>query len=380
MEQLVELAGIDSRDRLLARDQALVDHVDRGLQCGGGGALRASGLEEVELAVLDRELDVLHVLVVLLEAPDRLDQLVEGAGQLLLHRRHRLGRPDPGDDVLPLGVGEELAVEAGFAGRGVARERHARPRLAALVAEDHLDDVDGGAEVVRDVVVAAVRLCSGGVPRFEDGPDRATELFLGVLRERPSRLLLVDRLVGLDQARQVVFLLPERIVEAVRVDVVDDLAVHLDQPAVRVEREALVARAAGETRDGLVVQADVQDRVHHPRHRDGGAGADGDEQRVVGVAEALSGRLFEAGEVLVDLRFEALGKLTAGGHVGAAGVRRDREAGRNRDAELRHLGEADPLAAEEVATALRRLVEVIDVPRHGVEDCSALTAILPRDG
>ena len=75
-----------------------------------------------------------------------------------------------------------------------------------------------------------------------------------------------------------------------------------------------------------------------------------------------------------------VGQLAAGGHVGAAGVGRDREARRHRDAERRHLGEADPLAAEELAPAAGVLVEVVDVahrpgiytrprerphPRHG---------------
>ena len=52
------------------------------------------------------------------------------------------------------------------------------------------------------------------------------------------------------------------------------------------------------------------------------------------------------------------------GHERAAGVGRDREAGGNGDAELRHLGEADPLAAEQVAAALGGLVEAVDVAGH----------------
>ena len=54
----------------------------------------------------------------------------------------------------------------------------------ALVAEHHLDDVDRGAEVVRDVVRAPVDLRARRVPRVEDGVDRARELLARVLRER----------------------------------------------------------------------------------------------------------------------------------------------------------------------------------------------------
>ena len=56
-----------------------------------------------------------------------------------------------------------------------------------------------------------------------------------------------------------------------------------------------------------------------------------------------------------------------GRHAGAAGVGRDREAGGNRNPELRHLGEPDALAAEQVPAAVGGLVEVVDVAGHARE-------------
>ena len=148
-------------------------------------------------------------------------------------------------------------------------------------------------------------------------------------------------------------------------DVLDDLPVHQDQPAVRVVREALVPGSLGEPADGLVVQAEVEDRVHHPGHRDRRPGADGDEQRILRVAEPLAGLLLERGEMLLDLGLEAVGEPAAVRHVGATGIGRDRETGRHRHSELRHLGEPDPLAAEQLAAALGGLVERVDVSDGG---------------
>ena len=65
-------------------------------------------------------------------------------------------------------------------------------------------------------------------------------------------------------------------------------------------------------------------------------------------------------DVLVDLRLEPLRQLLRA-HERPARIRRDREPRRHAHAELRHLGQTDPLAAEEVAAALARLLEVIDV-------------------
>ena len=73
VQKLVELGRVDARDRLLAGDQPLVHHVHRRAQRGRRGPLRRARLEEVEPSLLDRELRVLHVAVVLLEPPDRLD-------------------------------------------------------------------------------------------------------------------------------------------------------------------------------------------------------------------------------------------------------------------------------------------------------------------
>ncbi len=77
VQELVELPGVDADDGVLARDEALVDHVHGGLQRGRGRPLGAARLKQVEPPVLDGELDVLHVAVVLLEALHRAHELLE---------------------------------------------------------------------------------------------------------------------------------------------------------------------------------------------------------------------------------------------------------------------------------------------------------------
>ena len=104
-QELVDLRRLDAGESLLLRDQLLLDHVDRDLHRGGRGSLRRPGLEHVEAAALDRELEVLDVLVVLLEL---LGDLLE-LGVDLGHVDRQLGdlrcRSDAGDDVLTLRVG-----------------------------------------------------------------------------------------------------------------------------------------------------------------------------------------------------------------------------------------------------------------------------------
>ena len=129
MEQLVELGRIDPRHGLFPLDQPLRGHVDRGLDRGRGRPLRGARLQEVELALLDGELDVLHVAVVVLERAHRLEELVVRLGHALAQLLERLRRAGPGDDVLALRVDEVLAVDALLAGRGVAGEADAGRRV-----------------------------------------------------------------------------------------------------------------------------------------------------------------------------------------------------------------------------------------------------------
>ena len=238
------------------------DHVHRRLQRGGRRPLGGAGLEEVEPVVLDRELDVLHVAVVRLElaASSRAARRTPPAAAP--PSRERLGRPDAGDDVLALRVDEELAERARLAGRRVARERDAGAGALALVAEHHLDDVHGGAEVVRDVVRAPVDLRARRVPRVEDGDDGArSAASFASCGNGAAGVLLVDllerrrrdrrgrprsaRRPGRRRAR--VFSALELLLEAMRIDAVDGLAVHLDQAPVGVVGEA---RVAGRRRRG----------------------------------------------------------------------------------------------------------------------------------
>ena len=374
VQQLIELRGVDARHGLLAGDQVLADHVHCGFESGCGRALRRPRLQQIEPVVLDGELDVLDVAVVLLEPSCRLQELVVRGREPVAHPRHRLRRADARDDVLALRVEQELADHARIAGRRVARERDSSAGAVALVAEDHLDDVDRGAEVVRDLVRPPVDLRARRVPGGEHGLDRAPELLARILRERLAEVGLVDALEGVDEPGQVgggqfdvlrgpslPLQLLQLALEAMRVDSVDGLPVHLDQPPVGVVGEAGVPGRRAQAPDGQIREADVEDRVHHPGHRYGGARADRDEQRVVRVAEALVRPALEPLHVLQDLLHQPIREPPAAGHRVATGLGRDREPGRHRQVELRHLREPDPLAAEQRPAAVRGLVEVVDV-------------------
>ncbi len=75
-QEVVQLVRIDAEDRFFLRDQAFFHHLNRDAHCGQARALAVAGLQHVELAVLDGELEVLHVFVMLFQPRGDFAQLV----------------------------------------------------------------------------------------------------------------------------------------------------------------------------------------------------------------------------------------------------------------------------------------------------------------
>ncbi len=190
---------------------------------------------------------------------------------------------------------------SGAPGDLVAAERHPGGGRLALVAEHHLLDVDRRAPVVGDAVDAPVGARALAGPGVEHGPDRLVQLLLRILGELVEALELLhellqrlDRELGVGLHPRLTLGTSDRVLEALALHAVDDVAEHLDQPPVGVPGEALVLGGARQPLHRRSRQPDVEDRVEHARHRLPCAAAHGHEQRVLVVAELLAGRLLEA--------------------------------------------------------------------------------------
>ena len=366
--QLRELGAGDPLHGLVHRDEALVDELAGDPEGRLGGPLPHPRLEHPELAVLDGELDVAQVAVVVLERRHDRHELVVRLLVQLLQVGERDGVADARDDVLALRVLQVVAVHALRPRGGVTGERDAGAGVLAHVAEDHRADVDRGAEVAGDPLLAAVEHGPLGVPRLEDRPHREVELLARVLRELAAGVLEDQRLVRRHQAGQVLGgevdvvagapLVLERVqllVECRRLDAQHRRAEHLEQAPVGVEREPLVTAHRGrEAVHALVVEPDVEDGVHHPGHGELRPGAHRHQQRIRGITQTLAHRLLERVEVRGDLVVQPVG-LAALLEVGPARVGADREPRRHREPESGHLGEVRALAPEQVLLVLAAL-------------------------
>jgi hypothetical protein len=225
----------------------------------------------------------------------------------------------------------------------------------------------------RDALLAPVEHRAAGVPGAEHRLDGQFQLLARILREVVPGVLGEDLLVRADQVPQVVRVelhvvadplgrlgLAQRALELVARHVADGLAEHLDQPPVRVPGEPVVAAGRrAEPGHRLVVEADVEHRLHHAGHREPGPGTHRHQQRVGRVAQPAAHRRLQRGEVPGDLLVQS-GRPPAGAEIALTGHRGDGETGRHRQPEIGHFREVGAFATEQILEVLVAFGEVVD--------------------
>ena len=361
MQQGIQLLGLHAQDSLLLGDHALVHQVACDLQSSLCGTLAVTGLQHIQVAVLNGELHILHIAEVVLQTGCDLNELIVHLRHLILQVADGRRSAHAGNNVLALCIDQVLAHQLLSAGGGVTGESNAGAGTVAGVTKGHLLHVDSGAPLVGDLVHLAVNVCTGVVPAAEDGLDSLDQLITGILREGTAFVLLVNLLEGADQFLQVVssqvhvvldalgFLhLVDLDLEQALGDHHDDVGEHLDETAVAVVSKTGIAGLLGQALNCLVVQAQVQDGVHHAGHGLTCAGTDGNQQGVLDGAEGLTGLLLEDAHVFEDVCLDLIVDLTVVSIVLGAGLGGDGEALRNRHAGVGHLGQAGTLTTQSV--------------------------------
>ncbi len=205
-------------------------------------------------------------------------------------------------------------------------------------------------------------------PARKDRADGAPELLARILREGLTqfvgdRLLVAgDHLlpfgcgqIGVEFVAEAGLLVFQDFLEHLVVEPHDDVGIHLDEAAVGIPGEALVAALTGHGEHAVIVEAEIEDRVHHAGHRGARTGAHGEQQRTIGITESAAGHGADLFERRHDIRLETVGEGFAALVIGVAGFCCDRQPGRHGKTERTHLGEIGTLAAEKMVVLGRAL-------------------------
>ena len=187
-----------------------------------------------------------------------------------------------------MGIDKIFPVEKFFAGARVSRKGHASPAVFAHVPKNHALHIDSGAPIIREAVQLSIGHSSGRIPAFEYCGNGSPELFHGVLGERLSRLIPHDLLVGGYESSPFlsghigIQLFPCSMLELFQfgfkkagVDIQHNVAVHGDEPPITVPGEPRIPAGFLKPHYRLIVQSEIQYRVHHAWHGNTGTAPHG---------------------------------------------------------------------------------------------------------
>ena len=125
-----------------------------------------------------------------------------------------------------------------------------------------------------------------------------------------------------------------------------DIAEHLDKPAVGVVGKTRIVAACGQRLDTLIVQAEIEDRVHHAGHGELRSRTHTHQERILARTQFLFLQFLEAAKRRFDLLIDVPGHLPATAHVLAAGFGLNGETRRHGQTGIGHFGQARPLATQ----------------------------------
>ncbi|MCY1242874.1 hypothetical protein D9M72_558660 [compost metagenome] len=150
------------------------------------------------------------------------------------------------------------------------------------------------------------------------------------------------------EARLLVF---EDLFENIVVDAHDDVAIHLDEATVAVPGKTRVAGVVTERVHGLVVEAKIENSIHHARHRGASAGTHRKQQRTVGIAKDPPGHFLHPANAFADLIVQARGYFAAIVEIAVAGIGDNGQPRRHRQAKAAHFGKVRTLATQPITIA-----------------------------
>ena len=284
----------------------------------------------------------------------------------------RSGRSYARDHVLALSIDQPFAVEFIFTGRGIARECHASGGSLTHVSENHRLHSDRGAPFIGNALDPAVGDRPLAVPALKNRADSAPELFDRDRRgkafpstSRTFALKISTNFFRSSAVRSVsccvafFTLHGGHFMFELHADAPafqgfdtggffhDHIRIHHDQPAIGVVGETLVTGFLNQSLDRLAGQTDVQDGFHHSRHGTAGAGSDGHEKRIRGVAEFGTHDFFhfKHGQPDLFIQFDRI-FLAVLIKIGA-NIRGDRKARRYRNSKVGHLRQVGALSSQQ---------------------------------
>src|ERR1700736_1762598 len=292
----------DSLDRLFPRNQLFVHHVDGDTDGSEPGSLSVSRLENKESIIFDRKFEILHIAEMLFESLSDQKQFLMCSRHFLPQNSDGAWCSNPSHHIFTLSVNQILAIKDFLAGRRIACEGNPCRTRVTTIAEHHGLHVDRSAPFVRNIVCAPVDNCAVVIPGTKDCAYRTPKLLMRILRKSFSSTLLDEPLELFDHAlemicRQIrIFFDTSRVLHFLDhgfewlmilplplLDPHHHIPVHLQKSTVGIPCKPRITTFLGNDLNDIVIHSEIENGVHHSRHRVPCSRADGKQQRVLAI-------------------------------------------------------------------------------------------------
>ena len=341
-------------------NHAFVDEVACNFDCGGSRTLAVTGLQHVKFTLFDGKFHVLHVSVVMFKCIANLEELFVHVGQYFCHFGNGHRGANACNNVFALCVHKKFAHQALFACCGVTCECNTCSAIVAHVTKRHHLHVYSGTPTVRNVVVHAVHVCTGVVPRTEHCFNSGKQLFFGVRGEILADLFFVFRFEFVCKFFEVVggefyvvgyaLLLFHFVDEHFKVLLAyfhNYVGEHLNESSVAVPSPTGIVGFLCKNFHNFFVKTKVQNCVHHAGHGCTCAGTNGNKQRIFRVAELFAGDFFHFGNGNHNLRLDFVVDFSAVFVVLRAGFCGDGETLGNGQTDVCHFCKVGAFATQQ---------------------------------
>ena len=226
---------------------------------------------------------------------------------------------DTGNHVFTLCINQILAIEKVLTGSSIAAEANTRSRALAHITEYHSLNAYGSTPFVRNSLHLTIQNSTFVHPGVEYSTNGTPQLLVGTSREVFSGLFFHRSLELLHEFLKVfhlklviqlhafsMFHLFYNSLERVYIFLVHrfhaqhHVAIHLHETTVRVPCKACIARLARQAFHHFVIQAKIQDSVHHARHGSARTRTYGNQQRILHITEFGTHQCFHMGNGLFN--------------------------------------------------------------------------------
>ena len=370
VEKLVNLLRCNSHDRGFFIDFLFVHHIYGNLYRSFCRSLTVSGLQHEELALFNRELHILHILVVVLQDSGNVLEFSVYIRERFLHLIDWLRCADTRYNVFTLCVYQELTEDLVLTVHRASCKCNAGAGILTGISEYHGLNVYCRSQGCGNVIQLSVQNCSFVIPGTEYRLNRLHQLILRILWELSAQFCFYQFLVSFNDDFQIlclqinVILSAHFLLAAVK-DLIEfglrdfhyDVTEHLNETSVAVVSKTLVAGLGSQALYGIVIQSQVQNRVHHSRHGNRCAGTNGNQKRILDISELLTHYLFQFIQVFIHFPNDFIVQHAALVQIILAGIGRNSKSERYRQADFCHLCQIGTFTSQKVSHVLGAFIE-----------------------